>query len=538
MNKKNSLITGTLILTITGFISRIIGFFYRIYLSRLLGSEGMGLYHLIFPIFGVCFSLSCAGIQTALSKFVAAETACRKSKNVHAYFNCAMTISLALSFSCSAVLYNFSSQIAAVFLHEERCAILLEMLSFCIPLTAIHACIHGYYYGIHKAAVPAVSQLVEQFVRITFMMLTVSLLTAKSQSISVIHAVYGLIAGEAGASVFCTVAFILEQKKQRATPKPALLSRYGKHATPKPALLSRSEKSSIAADKASLSGYTVEPYGVVIRKLINLFIPLTSTRLTISLLQSIESALIPAMLIYYGYSRKDALSIYGVLTGMALPFILFPTAITNSMAVMLLPAVSQANASDNKAHIEKTTNAAITVSLYIGFLFAGLFIALGQSIGSIIYADENAGSFIVILAWLCPFLYISTTMSGTINGLGKSKTAFINTALSLSIRLLFVVLIIPMLGIKAYLYGILASEIALSLLHYFCIKKQTGFNINPVNHLFKPMAAMAGALITVNIFSANADSLPVPETFRLCLCAGWFGLFYLFASYALNIKKS
>ncbi|WP_417296885.1 oligosaccharide flippase family protein, partial [Eisenbergiella porci] len=72
--KKNTLITGTIILTVTGLASRLIGFFYRIFLSRLFGEENMGIYQLIGPVMALVFSLSAAGLQNAISKFVAGET--------------------------------------------------------------------------------------------------------------------------------------------------------------------------------------------------------------------------------------------------------------------------------------------------------------------------------------------------------------------------------------------------------------------------------------------------------------------------------
>lgn len=506
MNKKNPIIIGTLMLTLAGFISKIIGFFYRIYLSRILGSEALGIYHLIFPIFGVCFSLCCGGMQTALSKYIAGEMACGRKKSSQMYFNCAILISTALAFGCSAILFNFSNTIAINILHEPRCEELLKILSLCIPLSAIHACVHGYYYGIHKASVPALSQLVEQLIRVSSVVVMVTIVISENGQVTTAHAVYGLVAGEFAACLFSLAAFAIEKAKNSKPLPKSITDKYPPR------------------------------YTNIFRNLVNLFMPLTCTRLVISLLQSCESILIPVMLVRSGLIRSDALSIYGVLTGMALPFILFPTAITNSMAVMLLPAVSQAEASDDSARIIKTTETTIAVSLYMGFLFAGLFISFGHSIGTVIYANESAGSFITILAWLCPFLYAATTMASTINGLGKPKVSFINTVASLSVRLVFIVLLVPLLGIKAYLYGILASEVLLTLLHYRYITKRTGFVINPIRHLFKPMIAMTGAIITASVFSQSLNPAAMPHLLKLALSGGWFCLFYLFASYSLNIK--
>ena len=74
----NPILTGAAILTLAGFASRIIGFFYRIFLSQQIGAEGMGVYQLIFPVFSVCFSLCCGPVQTAISRYVAAQNQTQK----------------------------------------------------------------------------------------------------------------------------------------------------------------------------------------------------------------------------------------------------------------------------------------------------------------------------------------------------------------------------------------------------------------------------------------------------------------------------
>ena len=83
--RNRTFIKGTLILTLTGLLSRVIGFFYRIYLSRLFGEEGMGIYQLLSPVLALSFSLCAAGIQTAISKYVAASVAKGNRKDSYRY---------------------------------------------------------------------------------------------------------------------------------------------------------------------------------------------------------------------------------------------------------------------------------------------------------------------------------------------------------------------------------------------------------------------------------------------------------------------
>ena len=163
--KRHPLIVGTILLTITGLVSRIIGFFYRIYLSRLFGEEGMGIYQLLGPMLALTFSLCAAGLQSAISKYVAGKVAAKDSASAYRYLFVGMFYSLILSFFCMEFLLLLSEQIAQSFLQENRCASMIRILAYSIPLCSIHSCINGFYYGIKKTLIPSITQLIEQIFR-------------------------------------------------------------------------------------------------------------------------------------------------------------------------------------------------------------------------------------------------------------------------------------------------------------------------------------------------------------------------------------
>ena len=83
--------------------------------------------------------------------------------------------------------------------------------------------------------------------------------------------------------------------------------------------------------------------------------------------------------------------------------------------------------------------------------------------GRVLFANELAGTFIIILGWMCPFLYLFTTLSSILNGLGKTSITFTLNIIGLSIRIAFVVWGIPLFGIKAYLWGTLLSQIIMAV---------------------------------------------------------------------------
>ena len=171
-SRRRAFIAGTLMLTAAGFSSRILGFFYRIYLSRTIGAEGLGVYNMIHPIFGVCFALCAGSIQTAISRFVAANVQQGK-----AIFRTGLLISLSMSLVLAAAICRFAPFLAEHVLLEPRCALLLPIMAFSVPCAAVHACINGCYYGLQRTKVPAFTQLAEQAVRICAVFLIADILT-------------------------------------------------------------------------------------------------------------------------------------------------------------------------------------------------------------------------------------------------------------------------------------------------------------------------------------------------------------------------
>lgn len=442
MNSKSMrthpVLAGTLLLTIAGLISRTIGFFYRIFLSHTIGAEGVGIYQLIFPIYALTFSLTVSGIQTAISRFTAQAVAASDTNGVRSkctglcndrcYLLAGLTLSLLLSFLCTIFLYYFSGPLAVSFLDEPRCKILLQILSLTVPFGAIHACINGYYYGLKKTFVPATSQLFEQFIRVACVFILYLICIEQNRTVTVSIAVWGLVAGEI-ASVLYSVSFLGRGKC------------YG----------------------SRLLG---------LKQIFLMSTPLCANRVLVNLLQSVEATMIPGQLKHYGYSVSEALSVYGILTGMAMPMVLFPSVITNSVSVMLLPVIAEAQEKKEQYYIRNAVRKTCFYCLLLGFACTFCFLFLGKWMGRVLFANELAGTFIIILGWMCPFLYLSTTLSSILNGLGKTTTTFTLNIVGLAIRIAFVVWGIPLFGIKAYLWGTLLSQIVMAIASLACLIKK------------------------------------------------------------------
>lgn len=479
MSVKKQIIKGTIILTGATILSRVLGFLYRIFLSNLIGAKGMGIFQLIFPVLGFCIALSCGGIQIAVSRFVA------ESKNLKEKFLIllgSIIMSLALSVLTMGLLYVFADSISIYLIHNKHCIELLKLAAFTIPLAAIHSCIGGYYLGMKKTFVPAVSAIIEQIVKVVSIVIIGLVCTDSNIKITPIIAVYSMIISEIFGAGFC--------------------------------LISVSGESKYAVKFSHLFAS--------IKKLFSVSYVLTANKIMITFLQCVEAILVPIVLVKSGLSSDNALEIYGILTGMALPVIMFPSALNTSISTMVLPTVASANTSGKNRQLKRTTTVSIWFSIVIGIFFIGLFLQFGDFIGSVIFGHKKVGEYIMILAWLCPFMYLSITLGSILHGLGKTNTAFIHNVLGTFIRLCLLWFGVPQVGIVGYLWGLLLSEVLVTFLHSLYIKKEIDFKFNPFTNIIKPaiwmFISMAGCKLVQFIFSFSSFS----------------GTLFLYVSYAFS----
>lgn len=450
--QKHPLIMGTAILTLTGLISRIIGFFYRIYLSRLFGEEGMGIYQLVNPVLSLSFSLTAAGFQTAISKLVAQNTVKNGQSKIKPML-AGLSITIPISLLCTFFLFEFSDFGAEKLLGDIRTAPMIRILSFSVPFAAIHACINGYFYGRKKASVPAGTQLIEQFTRVFCVYVIVAKYTADGISPSINVAAFGLAIGEFVSMTAAIIAmYIFYSGELKELDNPDL------HTASLPEKYNYSRR----ILRKNISVYT---------ELMSMALPLTANRIVLNLLQSIESVSIPQSLRIYGYDNTTALSVYGVLTGMAMPFIFFPNAITSSISVLLLPMVSENQAYGDMKAIKKAAFRTVKYCFILGFIFMSIFALLGDFAGMTVFNSSLAGYFIRTLGFLCPFLYLDSTLSSILQGLGMAGRIFLMNLVSLIIRMGFVFLAVPVFGIKGYLWGMLASQIILCIMLLICLAR-------------------------------------------------------------------
>ncbi len=457
---KNSLLKSAAILTVAGVLSRLLGFYYRILLTKYVGATGVGLFQMCMPLAAFAFALSCSGFSISVSKFSASSPS-------YKWLFAGLRISVLISCLVSVLLFTNSSFIARQIFMEERCENLIRIISFALPFMCIHNCISNYFYSQKESFIPASSQLIEQFARIGSLLLFVKIRNVPL--ISAADALAGNIFGELAASLYCIVPLVCNAARNKSIYKNISCSfREFKH-------------------------------------IIKFSLPINTNQTIMHLLESAEAILIPAILTLSGISKDDAISQFGIITGMALPLVMFPCTAANSFAVMLLPKVSDEshlhntnNKKESNLRLCHTVKSTVSMCLNLGIISIFLFINYGARLGSMIFSQPSVYIYTCILAWLCPFLYLKISLGSILNGLGHTSLTCIINIVGIMIRLLFILVFIPHIGICGYLYGLLASNILVSLLYIFNIYHKLNILPSPFDSIIIPICTSV-----ISIFSSR-----------------------------------
>jgi stage V sporulation protein B len=435
---KNPFVAGTLLLTLSSLITKFIGFFYRIFISRIFTEEALGIFGLCSPIMMLAGSICTLGIQNAITRYVAAS----KNKSTaegYGYLFSGLSISLFLSVAMTYLVYNNSLFIATNIIGERRCAPLLKICALSFPLAAIHSCINGFYYGLKRASVPSMSVIIEQLIRVLTVFFLYKITVDYGANVSLSYLCIGMVMGELSSAVFSIVMLCISS-----------------------ALGNLSQNKIISAKMAAA--------------IIKLSFPLSLNKVFISIISSFETIQLPKKLIENGLTQSQALSVFGVFNGMVIPLIMFPSALTGSVASLLLPSVSEDESVGNEIHIRKTIALSTLFCFLVGVLCFVFFFVFADIIGQLLFKSELAASQIRAMSFICPFLYISGALLSILHGLGKTLISFIFNIVCTIIRVGFIVILVPNIGFSGYIYGNLISIILLDLLIFLALKRYFVYN--------------------------------------------------------------
>ncbi len=459
---RRSFASGAVILMAAGLAARLLGFVYRIYLSNLVGAEGMGLYELVVPIYTAVVLTITSGITIAVSKMVAEQNARMDRVNPGKVTVCAIGMAAAAGVMVSLVISLNVDMLSLKMLGDERTRDALLVLVPCLPAVVAAAALKGYFYGMQNVVPTAFSQTAEQAVKFVILLIAADAIIVKGPGYASAVAIFAAAVGEIINMLILLVIFSMRSKGKQ-------------------------NKKYLVKAKRKIR---------LIRELLGAAVPVSANRLVISALAAAEYILIPAMLTAGGLDEKSSMEVFGRLTGMALPLIMFPSIVTNSIATTLVPALSESAALNRYKTLNYQISKSIQITFILGMVFSSLFICFSDEIGSLIYRREKIGDLLFMLSFSCVFIYLQQTLTGVLNGLGRQGVLLRNTVIGSVLRIAVVCILMPVFGIKIYIVGMTASLVLTECLNLITINRITGLIFDLRGWLFKPGLVCVIIIIT------------------------------------------
>lgn len=482
--RKKSLKKNAFILTIAGFIVKILGFAYRIFLANTIGAEGMGLYQLVLPIYGLILLGLTAGVGIAISRLVAEETAKGNNKNcVRIAVVSGVTIFIAGAIIVTVLLLNLDF-VVGVLVGDTRTKTSLLYLLPAIPFIAAITTIKGYFYGKQEVVPNAISQVAEQVVKLLAVYLLADLFIHGDMTRKCLFATIGLIVGEIANVLTVLIAFRVRKPDKPSTNQKIMRKRD------------------------------------IGKSVLGISLPITANRLILSLLGTVEFLLIPQRLLIHGLPSTEALTQYGKFTGMASPIISFPSMLTGAIATALVPVIAEATAMKRMNMANRQISRSIRLTLVLGFWFSSLFMSFANEISNLIYPGQNVGHMLYLLSFTGVFFYLQQTLLGILNGLGKEKKTLMHSMITSILRLGVVWFGIPYYGLNAYIIALATGHFLGSILNLRVATKTTGISINVGEWIVKPLVASISGIIAARFIKMVVASVIQSQFIQLMFSGG------------------
>lgn len=419
-------------ITIFSVITKVLGFLFKIYLSRELGAEALGVYQVAISLFMVLATIVSSGLPVVISKLTAKYFIKKDTTAEGHLVGTSLVISVITSAILVLIVVLFKNMFSNLYPESNFYPILLVLLP-AVVFNAIYCVFRGAMWGRNNYFCFCLTELVEQVCRIAICVFMLSFgLFSLSPTISA-----GLslsIASFIALIVTMIVYFIL-------------------------------------------GGKIKKPNGIY-KDVLRSSVPITGVRVALSLVQPIIALILPARLISAGYTSSQAMELFGIASGMTLPFLFIPVTLVGSLSTVLIPDISAAVATENKNYVNSRISSSVIFSILIAFLLVPLYIGAGENIGLFFYDNIESGRLLASAAWtMIPFSLLNIT-SSILNALGLELKSFINYIIGSVFMFVCLIVLPKYIGINSLVWALGSCVSVASLLNLLMITKKTGIKVS------------------------------------------------------------
>lgn len=474
---RESFLKGALILSLAGVIVKIMGAFFRIPLSNLIGSIGMGYYQVVYPIYTLFLTLAVAGFPTALAKLVSEQRAVGDFKGANKTFRISYTVLFITGLISFSIFFFGAEFISTVILKNSGAYAAMVAISPALLFVPLMSSYRGYFQGRRDMTKIAVSQVIEQFFRVSLgLFLGYMLMKSYGPEMGAAGGVLGAAIGGFASAAFLIYIYLRNTKERKA-------------------------------EIAHSSHIKTESTGTILKKLLYVAIPITIGACVMPLVNMVDSVIVVRRLQVAGFDIDMANSLLGQLSGMAIPIVNLPVVIDQAIGMSLVPSISEAYALNqiNRARKEAKTGLKTILLVVLPCTFG--LAALATPIMSLLFPSIEAtgtaslGTLLFVVAPSAIFLGLVYAQNGILQGMGKPMVP----VMALLVGMLFKVVIsytltgIASVNIIGSGIGTVSAYAVASIIEFIYIKKHMQLKLSPKEFIIKPLLTVITMFVVVKL---------------------------------------
>jgi len=442
-------------------------------------------------------TLASSGINLAATRMIADELA-HKEKNATNYImkKC-LAYSAFFGFLSFFLLFTMSDYLATNVLNDKRTLLSLKALSISMIPIAMSSGISGYFIAVRRVYKSASAQLFEQFVKITVSIISLEIFSKKGIEYACLCMVFSGSISEIASFLYLYLLFYIDKKRYKTNKK--------------------SENALFSLCKIAL--------------------PVAFSAYLRSALVTIEHILIPRSLKKSGLDSENSLKCYGIIHGMALPLLLFPSSILKSFSGLLVPELSECATLGHKRQINHIISRMIKTALLFSICLSGIFFSFADEIGYIIYKNTNVGLYLRLLAPLCVVMYVDGIVDGMLKGLNQQVNSMWYNIIDSAVSVISVIVLLPRYGAGGYIAVIYISELLNAFLSLNRLIKITDFKVQFFSWILIPTVTIyvVGTLVSTVIFT-NSTIICLIVKIIFCI-AFYLSILIVFSIIDLSTEK-
>lgn len=479
-----------LIMTVTSLALRTLGVAFNAFVSRRLGADGMGLFTLIMSVYGLSVTVAASGVNLAATRMCAEALGRGDERAVRASLSRCLIYASLCGVGACLLLFFGADFVAESWLGDARCTRSLRLLAVSLPFIAASNVLHGYFTAVRKVAKSAVTQIFEQLFKVGVTVWALLYIVPDGIEYACMALVGGGALAETASFTMAFILYLADRRKKTSANVPREVGRR------------------------------------MWRELFGITVPVAAAAYVRSGLSTLEHMLIPRGLRKNPLTADTALATYGVLCGMVMPVIMFPTALLYSFTGLLIPEFAEADAKEESGHIRYMVSRALSFTLIFSVGCSALMSLFADELGMLIYSSAAAGEFIRVMAPLIPVMYLDHAVDAILKGLGEQIYCMKVNIFDAAMCTLLVYLLCPRIGIWGYILTIYIAELANASLSIRRLTKLSGFTIK-LGSLAKPALCALSSAAVLRLLGIGTLAAWLPTACAAFLAAGVYFVFLL-----------